>query len=210
MKIQIITQCLENYSELSDITNQNKQEYCRKHGYNFLPFIGNYTNGPFGFQRLHLIKDNLSKYDYIFWQGCDTLIMNFQKRIEGLVDGLDFDFFITKDVHGLNSDSFIIKNSEWSFRFLEFLIGKTDEYANDCWAEQRAMMHNENHPDFKPRILFLPQNSFNSYFYEYYNRGTDTPGQYHRGDFLLHLPGMNIKQRIEIFKSERVQSNIIK
>lgn len=208
----IATHFLENYRPLADITGSNKESYCFRHGYNFMPFEGEYCPLPFGFQRIQLIRNLLhcESVEWLFWQGVDTMIMNHRISVEEIINPFpEKDFFIAKDINGINADSFIVRRSDWSLKWLDFILSKSEEYKNDCWQEQRVMQHNEGHPDFNSKICILPQNSINSYFYDIYQWPTTTPGHFQSGDFLLHLPGMNLKERLDMFNSDRVKREMV-
>lgn len=215
MKIRLVTQYLPNYAEVAAITDKAREAYCahwRAAGrdYSHCPIVGSrYDNLGLPFQRIKLIRDMLDEPgapDLIVWHGCDVVITNPNIPIEAFTETRhtkDYHFYITYDVHGLNSDSFIVRNTDWSRRWLDFIMSKEPQYRNDCWTEQRVMQNHWQEEAWMYRILTMPQGFFNSYIYSLYKPWpADTPGQFQRGDFCLHLPGLNKEQRLEILTSE--------
>ncbi len=224
MKIMLLTQYLENYADLAAVTNAERRAYVerwhrRGHDYINNTFVGELDGGlPFGFQRIKLIRNLLDSKiapDVIFWQGCDTIILNHEKPIElflGLPYADRYDFFITADVHGLNSDSFIVRNTPWVRSWLDFILSKVEWAQHHCWAEQAVMQRYWQSEGAIHKIMLLPQGMINSYDYSLYPPWdpATTAGQVQKGDFLLHLPGLDKEKRLEIFQSERVRELMIK
>ena len=215
MNLTILTSYYVNYQPLADLVLPNREEYCRRHGYGHYIQIGPYDglNWHQGTARIKQIYDMLFKspneIDSIWCLDIDAIIMNLTKKVEDFLDD-DHDFFIAKDVHGVNGGSFIVRKSEWAKEWLYFLWTEA-LIINHCWHENRVMhLHAETNPRFKDKIKVLPHPSINSYFYDIYNRPTTTPGHFNKGDFVLHLPGLNIDKRLEVFRSSEVQNAIVR
>lgn len=215
MSIGLLTFHLPNYDEIVSLTQPGKEEYAARHGY--VSFVQRGVYDPaydMSFQRIKLIKDHLAAHPEIEWlwvHGVDTIVMNHTVKLETFIEPYpNMHFGIQKDVNGANDDSFLIKNSEWSQRWLAFLLSKHDEYKNDCWSSQRAIQHNEYHPEFKDGIQILPHPGINSYFYDLYHWDSKTPGDWKPGDMVLHLPGLSLQERLDILRSPRVQDNIVR
>lgn len=117
-----------NYQELADLTNPNKQRYCDKHGYDFVPHFTNFdfdkyyvdenrpkgmANWHGGFEKIGLVLRLLKsgKYDWVFWLGTDTLITNFDIKIEDVTDN-NYHFIIANDCNEWNSDSFLARSTQ--------------------------------------------------------------------------------------------------
>lgn len=215
MNILIVTHYKPNYFELSKLTDASKRKYASKHGYDFHPVIGDYYGWGFDFQRIKIVYDMLftqilgKKYDYVWWTGCDTMVINYTKKLESIIEKYGGDFIISKDINGLNNDSVLYKNTEWTKKWLEFIMSKEPDYRHDCWESQRVMQHFAETDDWKSGVSIIPPNEFNSYFYSEYKWPDTTPGDVRKGDLLLHLPGMDLKQRLDIFNSERVKNLIV-
>lgn len=213
--LTIVTHHLLNHADLAAITSASKREYAARWGYGFHEQVGDYAPMGFDFQRILIIKDLFDKPngpDVIWWLGCDTLVMNHTKPVTDVMGVLPWkkDFFIAADVNFLNNDSFLIRKTDWSRRWLEFILNKEREYSGDPWQSQRVMQHYCDAPEWREQIQLVPPNNFNSYFYDQYDWSPQTAGHFRKGDLILHLPGMNKEQRLAIFQSERVQSEIIR
>lgn len=197
-KIALVTLYDENYKDLTDITViENKIPYCKKHNYNFHACTSGFDWG-FGFTKIQFILDLFEHYNYewVYWSGTDTLIMNYYIKLEDIIDQ-DYHFIISKDCHEINADSFLIRNSQQGKEYFKFIMSQYDDYKNDCWMEQRVMIHNQDKEPWKSYTKIVHQRVFNSYLYENYNRDPNKEeGQFREGDFLLHFPGMNLQQRL--------------
>lgn len=219
MKIGLLTFYLPNYESVAQLTQPGKEEYAIRHGYT--SFVQREIYDPIydmSFQRVKLIRDYLATHSDIDWlwvHGIDTVVMNHGVKLEWYIERYPGkEFLICKDVNGINDDSFLIRNSTWSQKWLNFLLSKHDEYKNDCWSSQRTIQHNEYHPDFKDGIQIVPHegpySGLQDYFYDLYRLGPETPGNYKPGAFCLHLPGLSLQERLDILRSSRVQDSIIK
>ena len=226
MNLLIVTHYLENYSQLGELTTKNKGNYADRHGYDLFAQIGNYCDWGFDFQRIKIIYDLLFKDraemrengrplgymkipDVIWWLGCDTMVMNMTKPVTDFLMPENKSLYIHKDVNGINNDSFLIRRTEWSKKWLEFVMSKEPEYKGDCWESQRVFQHYVEKPEWNNQVEILSHPGVNSYFYDEYNWPETTPGHIRKGDLLLHLPGMRLDQRMNIFTSQRVKDLMI-
>ena len=209
MKLAIVTQHIPNYQSLADLTVPNHEEYCKRHGYQHIVKIGSYGDAAryYGFQKAEFILDlffNPAKAgiaesdspDIIWSLNLPSVITNMTKPVmEGLKE--DADFWISKDCHDINAGSYLVRKSEWSKRWLEFIVSEEPEYRADCWAEQRVVIHNHDKPEWKTRISIEHQRLLNSYNYLLYSPWNScTVGDWRPGDLVLSFPGMNLEQRI--------------
>lgn len=212
MKLAIVTHYLPNHQSLADITSPNKKEYCERHGYDFIEVKNNYNDKTFDFQRVWIIYDLLfgKNYDAVWWLGCDTMIMNQTTEVTDFMFPADKSLYIHKDINGINNDSAIYRRTDWSKAWLEFSMSKYDEYKGDCWESQRVMHHFVEKDEWKDGLQILPHSGINSYDYNLYNWPETTPGHFNKGDFVLHLPGCSLAQRLDYFKSSKTLDNIIK
>lgn len=204
----------ENYEELAKLTLPNRKEYCDNFGFNHFICSGPYNdpNMYYAYQRLLLLRDLMfntkGDIEYYWVINIQAVITNMKKNVLDYVDP-EHHFWITRDINGINAGSFIVKNSDRGMDWINFLISKEPEYRNDCWHEQRVIQHNENNPNYKDVIKVLDHPSINSYFYDLYNWPDTTPGSWKQGDLLLSLPGLNLKQRLDLVNSDRIKNAII-
>jgi hypothetical protein len=204
MKICILILYTRSWKPIADIVLPNLWEYCKKHGYDWdiMRFDDPYPS-DFGFNKLIHSKRLLSTYDFVWSLDLDTLITNHDKKVEDFIDN-KHDFFITKDVNGINAGSFIVRKSEYSLFLLEWLLALKGEEGMHC--EQDAINFYYKVYENK-KIKILPHPSINSYMYELYpehNITEEKDGQWKEGSFVLHLPGIGMKTREHILKETKV------
>jgi hypothetical protein len=215
MSISLLSFYTPEYQPLANVTLPNKQEYCDKLEYLHLVKTTPYGNKDnyYAFQRIQYLRDLLfaseNDLEAVLVLNIHTMVMNFNTKIESFLDN-EHDFYICKDVNGINAGTFLIKKSDWSKKWLDFILSKESVHKNHCWFEQKLIQDNWELPEFKDKVKILPHPSINSYFYNIYNWPETTPGHFNKGDFILHLPGLGMEQRINIFKSDAVKDKIIK
>lgn len=203
MNVSLLTHYGPNQRTYAELTNQNKEAYCARHGYSFFPFAGTYRAClPYGFERIAYVYDSLFTYDTgldaIIYQSPDTLVMNMTKSIEELASSADHDFFITSDKRGLNSNSFIVRKSEWSRAWLTFILSQAEDYRLDDGHEASVIQHNRFDARWGGKIAVL-----------------DAPGiltpwdSFEVGDYLVRLPNMPAHERVTFIKSPTIQDAII-
>ena len=206
-KIAVLILYTQGWQDIARIVIPNAQKYADKHGYELLvkkypePYLSD-----FGYKKLEQIRGIFEHGDAdIVWSlDLDTLITNHNYKVEDyLKEGSDF--FITKDVNGVNGGSFIVRNTKWSMEFMDWLLGKKGEEKMYCEQDAiRAYM--EEYPVSPVCVVGHP--SFNSYHYSLYpqfeNITSEEAGNWYEGNFVLHLPGLGIEQRIEILKNTKI------
>ena len=120
----------------------------------------------------------------------------------------EHDFWMTKDTNGINMGSFVIRNTEWSKKWIDFLISVHDQYA-DRQHEQSAVADHWMKREWLHKIGILPQRAINSYFYPIYPPWNhETPGSWKKGDLAVSIPSYTIEQRLSIIQSV-LDSNLI-
>ena len=209
MKFAIVTAFNEAYKPLADISwEQNKKPYAAKWGYDALAKTDNFQFTPrdISYERSNYIADLLEsgKYDWIYACGCDTMITNFNIRLEDLIDN-DYDFIIATDCFNINNDSFLARATPNTIEWLRHVYSLREQYADSKWFDQSAMI--DTIGMMGDRIKIVPQRTINSYDYDQYPGsiphiykkdllGND--GQWQPGDFLIHWPGITNDRRIPL------------
>jgi hypothetical protein len=195
----------EKYQPLADLTwTQNKKLYCEQHGYAGHQWTSGFDKSiKGGFERLRLMRELMiehPEYQWLWWTGCDSMITNFNVKIEEKIDP-NYDLIIATDCNEINNDSFLIKNTEWSKNYLQELCDLRPQYENHMFLEQQAMI--ETYPKYKDKIKIVPQRHLNSYYNDLYPHqskydllGTD--GTWQKGDWLLHWPGTSLDTRLKL------------
>lgn len=210
MRIAQITLNDSVYESLAEITfHKNKVEYCKRHGYEAIQKNSGFVHEIIGFEKIQFIYDLLndrSDLDWVHWTGTDTLITNFNQKLEDIIDNT-YHMVVCFDGNGMNVDSFLLKNSRIGRALMKWVLDNITEYANHYWYEQQALIDFYfKAPLGKDIIKALPQRVMNSYIYDLYPEWRNRPhvdhtgndGDWKEGDFMLHLPGTSLQQRIEI------------
>lgn len=219
-----------SYQELADLTNPNKEKYCKRHGYDFDAHFSNFkydkcfidgkrplgiNNFSVGFEKIFHIIDLLEsgKYEWIFWLGCDTLITNHTIKLEDVVDN-DYHFMVAYDCNDWNVDSFLIRGSEEGLSYMKHIASKIDDYRSHVWQEQQAMI--DARDNFSSITKVVPQEVINSFEYGLYptpqhQAGRDklgNNGRWTKGHFVVHWPGTSLGHRIKL-ANQYLKHNIV-
>ncbi|CAG8670171.1 4613_t:CDS:2, partial [Gigaspora rosea] len=200
------------YPVADDITD-NKRRYAKRHGYYFVARSEEFTQQRYKkrykvWGKIDVVEKVLPHYDWVFWMDMDAVIANHDIKIEQLFENFkkmvgkekfnDINFVIARPKNDfmINAGVFLIKNSEWSQKFLRE-TQKQRRYYDNGLLEQHAfyiMMQNEK---YKNEILYLDEDdrTFNTY-----------PHRYIPGDFVVHwapdfeCPAENVLDGIKKFK----------
>ena len=132
---------------------------------------------------LQYLKDNPG-CEWFFWLDADALIMNYNVKLETLVDP-DKDFVIGDDKPGhpnpwplANAGVFLIRNCPASLRFLQSVWDRKNmpDYEDGNWEQMAVREMMVKTPDLRWKII--PRRRFNSFQAEYKD-----------GDFIQHFTG---------------------
>lgn len=203
-----------NFQALADVTLPNIRQYCERQGYGFIAHLDHNADEdprPFGFRKTEQVLQCLRSLQYgrdlILVLDIDLLVTNQTVRVESFLED-ESDLFVTHDINGLNSGVYIIRSTIGMEKFLEDVIGRWGNPG--VLGEQDAMRDSLRLESFASLRKIVPHPAFNSFLYEEY--GIDRAhedGQWSKGDFILHLPGMSNEKRIELFTSPAIQGAII-
>lgn len=201
MTIRIITLWTDDWKILADLTTTISNQYCERHGY-ISTFFGFSTNCLDGYDKISLLKSGFDRNaaDLYWLLDADAIITNQNIKVENFVEE-GFDLFLCEDFNGINCGSFIIRDSEWSRKFIYYILLKRGVVGMHCEQDAIKSYMEEFPNDEKIKILTHP--SINSYDYCLYPEippQTHEQGQWQPGDFVLHLPGTSLEKRIEVFK----------
>lgn len=207
MKVAILILYTKSWQPLADIVIPNVEAYSAKHKYQFSirKYPEPYTS-DFGFNKLIEIKKLFDEGIGVVWSlDLDCLITNHSVKIEDFLDEEHFAYF-TNDYNWINCGSFVIKKSDWSTMFIDAVLNFSKHDPN-LYCEQDGIGHYLKVTPNETKVKFLPQNTINSYKYELYPEippQTHEQGNWEEGDFVLHLPGIGMDKRIEIFKQTKI------
>ena len=133
----------EKYQPLADLTwESNKVIYAKRHGYRYFCKKDNLREGSaMGYQKIWFIKelmDTHPKIEWFWWTGTDTMIMNFNIRLEDRIDNA-YHFMVCVDVNGINADSFLVRNTPEGRAYIDSVIAMEETCSKYADYEQRAM-----------------------------------------------------------------------
>lgn len=202
MKIALVTVYDKNYEEIAAITRPVMEEYCQRHRYEFTP----YHKGA-SFKYYEKIKIFKSLFEYtdtqiIFYLDIDCLISNITQKIEYYLDDTNL-LYVCRDFTEINFGSCIIVKSEWTRWFIDEVLSLENQLQNEqnCINLLYKGVNSNNY------IKLLNHPSINSYDYSLYAecshiRGREE-GHWHEGDFILHVPALDLKRRAEVLSNAK-------
>ena len=130
------------------------------------------------------------------WIDADALVMNHRTRVESLIPtGRDAVF--ASDFNGLNAGVFLVRDSEWSRRFLDtvYFLGDLNHDPDGFGAkwEQNTIKYVLKHfAGFAERTAILPPRRMNS-----------SLSSFAKGDFILHLGALPNGERLRRLREAR-------
>lgn len=201
-KIAFLNTYNKNYSELASLTRQNKIDYCSKNGYSYLEIQEEAANNKHvAFNKYSVALRYLPFYDWVFYNDCDSLIMNYNIKLESFIDE-NYEAIISYDINGLNTGQWFVKNTNWANTFLKRVYDRNEFDSFGGWADQVAFCNTWLYSgEAMQKTKVVPQKLFNSYLYETFSKNDrgESPdwaqGQFTTGDFCLHLCGLNSNAR---------------
>ena len=192
----------DNHFKLFKANSLNTLMYCNKYSYDYLNFTNNIdTSRPHSWSRFLIGKKILPLFDYVFFLGADCVIMNFEIKLESLIDQ-NFDFGICEDPNGPATDGFWMKNCDFCFKLLDEIYSKL-QFKDHGWREQMAfdntifsdspndscnMTSKTLKEEYKNKIKLINFKKFGSH-----------PNFFEKEDFMLNTPGYRPENKHEPF-----------
>ena len=188
-KFVVVSMANENFRQLQDLTSKTLRSYSEKHGYSFLTkIISNDSERPPSWHKIEFIQEVFTGgYEYVWWVDCDAIIVNSEIRIEDFIkEGKDF--YISRDMNGINCGVFMIRNNERSVSFFE-KVWSMVEYKDHIWWEQAAIMELLSSGWYSEEFVeYLPSSVFNNY-------------EYTKSCLVHHMAGKPLEERYAFFSS---------
>ncbi|KAL2636278.1 hypothetical protein R1flu_007757 [Riccia fluitans] len=209
-----------SFEGLMDLVVPNKQSYVERHGYDFIDASDVLDRDrPPSWSKILAVKKHLPNYEWVFWNDADSVVTNPSITLESIVSSVvgdvDWDempdLIVTKDVTGVNAGMFFIRNSEWSRQFLDLWWNQTtfvEPFGLCKSGDNSALKHLINtmpEAEFKQHVRIPSmQCVFNSNLWKPSWRNSHRlvtftraiwQGVYAKGDFMVHLAGLNDKKR---------------
>ena len=221
MKIVLLTYFLDNYRPVFDLVRSNKDQYCARHGYLHLAKTGPYHNPNwyYGFQKMQYLYDLMFdsaktgmniQPDIVWSLNIQSVITNCTHPLTDYIDHYDdYDFWAAKDTsNDINMGSFIIRKSDWSKKWLRFILDKEPEYERH-WYEQSVVQDFWRQSPWKEKIQILPQNVINAYRFSLYKWPEHLAGNWRPGDFVISFPATSLEERINLLQPQNIGPLII-
>lgn len=202
MTFTIVTFSSPEWSELAALTEGNKALYCARHRYDLLTFHGPWKLGV-AWARIADVAALCRSHpaDWLFFMGADTLITNFNVKLESLIDDKAH-VIIANDCNGWNMDVMLIRCSPEAAAYFDYVLSTREQFVFAAFMEQSAMIAAA--PKFPGLFKEVPQRTFNSYDYTLWGRAAidcrGNDGQWQPGDFVFHAPGLPYEKKLETIK----------
>lgn len=201
MKIAVIMFYDDNIKYFGDINYNLNKLYCEK--YNLEIIVLNkprYSERHPAWERLPLILDNISNYDYLIWIDSDAFFYNDANNIIDIINSdKNVNFIFSNDIgnNSLNSGVFIIKNSQYSIDFLTKWTYDEELYKNNphpYWWDQGVLIYmwDNNILDIKNNSLVIKYGILQHFFLE---------DKCDNKTYIFHLAGRSNSIKYEVSKN---------
>ncbi|KAG0584839.1 hypothetical protein M758_3G242000 [Ceratodon purpureus] len=209
-----------SFEGVMEMVAPNKKAYVKRHGYDFIDASSLLdTTRPPSWSKILAVKEQLSQYDWVFWNDADSAVTNPDIKLEDIIFSVVGDvkleempdFIVTEDVTGVNAGMFFFRNSDWSRQFLDRWWNQTDfiqPFGQSKSGDNTALKHliSVMDKDELKQHVRVPEMQclFNSNLWKPSWRSCHRlitvtkavwQGVYARGDFMVHLAGLNDKSR---------------
>jgi hypothetical protein len=162
MNICVVMFYDDNIKSYGDINYNINKLYCEK--YNIKIIVSNdkkYNNRHPAWERVPLLLDNISNYDYLIWIDADAFFYNDANNIIDIINNnSNVNFIFSNDINNnnINTGIMIVKNSQYSIDFLTKWAYNEQLYINNrypYWWDQGVLvsMINQNILDIKQHFI---------------------------------------------------------
>jgi galactosyl transferase GMA12/MNN10 family len=214
---QRLTRC-RSFDAIGGLLHDNHVRYTNRHGYQYTYREKTIDpSRPTAWSKVRAVQNELltpnRNCEWVMWLDADAVIMNSTIPVESLLQlaDPDADLIVTPDrSFGVSSGVWLIKNSDWSKRFLEewwnmrrFVRPKGLSLSGDNQAFGHLVNQTLQSPDDgeRRRIRVIPRCAMNSlgWFVNENDVGTEAMNiqgsmdKYHTGDFVAHAAGIDNK-----------------
>lgn len=201
-KIIVTTFYDQNYLLLAAKTNPNHRAYCGRHGYEYRAkemtdaFVGSgyealcrmgFFNVDYAQETLLGMRDG----QWLFTLGCDTVITKMDFELEELAKlYVGYEIITGSDWDGINSSQMLIKNTprvrKYFDEMLSWILG----------GGEHDQAYLKTHPE--EFLVMSAQGWMNAYDHELRLEEFDPKKHWDEGDFLVHLAGSTLEQRMGV------------
>jgi len=125
-RFAILTLCDAAAGYICAASAANKRRYADLHGYDLIVSrTAADPSRPAAWSKILEVRKHLPRYDWLMFIDVDTLIMNPAVRLEDVADD-SVDQVLAADHNGVNSGVWMVRNTPWSFTFLDELWAQDD------------------------------------------------------------------------------------
>jgi hypothetical protein len=211
----VVSMCTSNLSDLGNLTDAPKKEYCQRHGYEFFN-IGDNEIGdipkPWNFSmdwhKPRYVLDLFNSRPDIEWAlitEADATITNITIPISDKIDN-NYHVIVPVDRLNLNSGNLLVRNSSQGRVYLQAMIDAGPDYLvnkdnNPIFGLQLWMVNTID--QYSDIVKIVPQKHMNSYehgIYDYCDIRIDIMGNngaWEKGDWIIHWPGIQHEVRLD-------------
>lgn len=179
--IGIVTVFAGIMEELFVFGEENRRLYGKVNSYELFVSNQSKTERPGGWIKIPAILEVMEtkSLEWIVWFDADLVVMNFNQKIESIIELYPSAYFITAmNGGGINTGVIILKNNNWSREFLKAVWNREDLINHRYW-EQQAIQEEMIGIDYKNYVQLHP-NMFPDNFVLYSSQ------------FMVHLFGRYI------------------
>jgi hypothetical protein len=186
-----------NISSYTDINLEINRAYCKKHNIELIVSSEkSYTNRHASWEKLPMILKYIRKYNYILWIDADAFFYIDAKDIRTIIqDNINKPFIFSNDKGNtnINCGIFIVKNTDYSIKFLERWAYDEKLYINNScpgWWEQGVLidMFRKNILNIQSNNIYYPYGILQHFPIDPLESFTNKP-------YILHVAGQNTEIR---------------
>jgi hypothetical protein len=214
-KIAFVTLFDGNYQELAKYSIPNKIAYAKKNNYDFYYFDNIIDSSkPPQWNKILAIQKILEKgiYDWVWWIDIDSLILNFDIKLESIIDE-NYEMIFTQNTYSyISSGSCFFKNTDLVKNFLVDVYYLRKDYLKDLninifdHEQQAIRLILQKDETYKNITKLIHERVCNSYcptknpdVLYYYPNWNNDDNLYQPNDFLIQFCGRNMEERIVDF-----------
>lgn len=199
------------YDRLGRMAIENRRQYCKRHGYEFIEDVSVSNDRPATWAKIPAILKAFECHRWVLWADSDALIFNRSRRLE---DFCDSDYDIVVQSHDeyfrhrgmsasdglkkmpINAGVYLVQASEWA-----------KEYLKRSYDQEQFVSHEkiwDGIGDQEAMTWVLRQNLGDQKRIKYVEHLQGYPQFYHPEDLFIHFYGNHACHRIPWAESEAV------
>jgi hypothetical protein len=169
LNIKLVTLFDAAFAEIGSLSLVAMERYCAHKGYAIHAYrhLPDPSRSP-QWNKIRVCQQELATCDWLLWMDADAMPVNLNFKVELLIESCQGkDFIISRDENEVCTGIFLVRNCEWSVRFLEtvWLCGQMDyEYAKKYHPapnheRDTFIALGNNFPDILKHFILFPKNS---------------------------------------------------